>query len=452
MLRGSKMVFIACLTLCMSAVSFSNECDSNSFVITLDTDIMSGKYAYEASNYASKGVRMLKAAARTNDDTGVMLESMQEEQVQDTIGYEALHQNFVNKIDAYGVYADGMYIGVVHNKSDIENKLLNIRTEAYDTDVTDVTLSHDITFSDVQIEEEYVDDSAVMGVLDGYEDETIYYEVVPGDSISEIAEKYGKTLEDMYSYPWIWNGDVVTNAPDNFKVSLLVLIPTNKAYLRPIITKNEVECKQINFDTETLYDDTVVEGQIKVVTEGVYGEMEVEHLNTYDNGVLVDTRVLSSKQISEPVKEVVIVGTLKLPNMASGDGGSGKYFFPITESKAYISAYMGDGRGHKGMDIAAPRGTEIYSACAGEVIKVVTSGWGGGYGRHVMVENEDGNVCMYAHMSYTALDIAVGDEVKEGQLLGYVGSTGNSTGNHLHFEVRSSDGKFLNPTNFVSQK
>ena len=107
---------------------------------------------------------------------------------------------------------------------------------------------------------------------------------------------------------------------------------------------------------------------------------------------------------------------------------------------------MGDGRGHKGLDIAAPYGTPIYAAASGTVTRAANKY--DGYGNSVMVANDDGNVTMYGHMSSIA--ISYGDYVVKGQLLGYVGSTGYATGNHLHFEVRSN-GYYLDPLDYVSQ-
>lgn len=72
----------------------------------------------------------------------------------------------------------------------------------------------------------------------------------------------------------------------------------------------------------------------------------------------------------------------------------------------------------------------------------------GGYGNCVIIQNDDGNITYYAHQSETACE--VGDKVKAGQLIGYVGTTGDSTGNHLHFEVRR-DGVYYDPAEFVSQ-
>jgi murein DD-endopeptidase MepM/ murein hydrolase activator NlpD len=89
------------------------------------------------------------------------------------------------------------------------------------------------------------------------------------------------------------------------------------------------------------------------------------------------------------------------------------------------------GRMHTGIDIAAPSGTPIAAAKEGEVIY---ADWLGGYGQLVAVDHGDSVVTLYAHQSKMA--VAEGQEVTQGQVVGYVGTTGHSTGNHLHFEVR----------------
>ena len=100
--------------------------------------------------------------------------------------------------------------------------------------------------------------------------------------------------------------------------------------------------------------------------------------------------------------------------------------------------------GHKGMDIAAAGGTPIYAAHDGR-ISSTTGHWT--YGNVVMVDNGDGVTTLYAHMSSIAA--TVGQQVKKGDVIGYVGSTGRSTGNHLHFEVRIN-GVRQNPRNYIS--
>lgn len=85
---------------------------------------------------------------------------------------------------------------------------------------------------------------------------------------------------------------------------------------------------------------------------------------------------------------------------------------------------------HTGLDFAAPTGTPVFSALAG---KVVEAGWGGAYGNHIIVRHDNGVETLYAHLNSASAN--VGDRVLRGQRIGTVGSTGNSSGPHLHFEV-----------------
>ncbi len=89
---------------------------------------------------------------------------------------------------------------------------------------------------------------------------------------------------------------------------------------------------------------------------------------------------------------------------------------------------------HSGTDIGAPGGTPILAAADGTVtIANGIDSWGGGYGYYIKVRHNDTYETLYAHCS--SICVVAGQEVKQGEVIGYVGTTGNSTGNHLHFEV-----------------
>jgi len=94
---------------------------------------------------------------------------------------------------------------------------------------------------------------------------------------------------------------------------------------------------------------------------------------------------------------------------------------------------------HEGIDIAATIGTPIHAAASGTIIH---AGWLGGYGNLVVVDHGDGLATAYAHAS--AILVGVGQQVSQGDTVSLVGSTGNSTGPHLHFEVRDH-GRAINP-------
>jgi murein DD-endopeptidase MepM/ murein hydrolase activator NlpD len=103
-------------------------------------------------------------------------------------------------------------------------------------------------------------------------------------------------------------------------------------------------------------------------------------------------------------------------------------------------------RMHKGVDIAAPTGTAVYSAAEGEIIRIGRQPEG--YGNFIEIRHPNGMTTMYAHLS--RIDVASGDRVLGGERIGLVGSTGYSTGPHLHFEVRRG-GTQVNPGRVVGE-
>lgn len=103
-------------------------------------------------------------------------------------------------------------------------------------------------------------------------------------------------------------------------------------------------------------------------------------------------------------------------------------------------------RMHKGVDIAAPQGTSVYSAAEGEIVRIGHQPEG--YGNFIELRHPNGMTTMYAHLS--RIDVASGDRVLAGERIGLVGSTGYSTGPHLHFEVRRR-GAQVNPSRVVGQ-
>ncbi|GHU53626.1 peptidase M23 [Clostridia bacterium] len=104
------------------------------------------------------------------------------------------------------------------------------------------------------------------------------------------------------------------------------------------------------------------------------------------------------------------------------------------------------GKMHTGIDVAAPYGTPIVAAETGVVIIANVGGWGGGYGTYVVVSHNSSLATLYGHMS--SVNCYEGQVVTRGDVIGYVGSTGDSTGNHLHFEVRVN-GSRQDPTNYL---
>ena len=131
-------------------------------------------------------------------------------------------------------------------------------------------------------------------------------------------------------------------------------------------------------------------------------------------------------------------------NVVSGSG----YFTHPCPGMTYQSSYFGevrsfDSRPHKGNDYAAPTGTPTYAAAAGTVI---TAGWSNSAGNWVVISHGNGLVTKYMH--HSSICVSAGQRVEKGQQIGYVGSTGYSTGAHLHFQVELN-GTPVNPNNYM---
>lgn len=126
-------------------------------------------------------------------------------------------------------------------------------------------------------------------------------------------------------------------------------------------------------------------------------------------------------------------GSAYVPPEAASSG----WGMPVSRSSYSVTCRWGCYSGHRGIDLGARTGTPIYAASAG---RVVYSGWWGGYGNMVAIDHQNGVETRYAHM-VSAPVVANGQWVGQGEIIGYVGSTGNSTGPHLHFETLISGTK-----------
>lgn len=119
-----------------------------------------------------------------------------------------------------------------------------------------------------------------------------------------------------------------------------------------------------------------------------------------------------------------------------------KYLWPV--SGGTVTDAFGAGRGHGGIDLAAPTGTEIYAAADGTV---GFAGWGTGYGNYIILLHEDGRQTVYGHCA--ELLVQQGMSVQCGEQIALVGATGDATGPHLHFEVREN-GERVDPAPYIA--
>lgn len=150
-----------------------------------------------------------------------------------------------------------------------------------------------------------------------------------------------------------------------------------------------------------------------------------DELSEQNERLAADSAAIASKirQLTAASSGKVLgtISTYPLPGYYEVSSPYGWRIHPVTGQKSL----------HTGTDLPAPAGTAIHAAGTG---KVIMAGWYGAYGNAVIIDHGGGYTSLYGHQS--RLGVSVGDEVKAGQVIGYVGTTGWSTGNHLHFEVR----------------
>ena len=180
-----------------------------------------------------------------------------------------------------------------------------------------------------------------------------------------------------------------------------------------------VEVEQIvAYKTIEKESDSLNLGVVEVEQQGQAGRTCVTKKVVKENGVVVSEDILEEKTLKESVPEIVISGTAGLMCPVSG----------FTLTSGFGARW---GRQHSGVDLALPTGSPVYAAKGGTV---TWSGYKDSYGNLVIIDHGDGMETYYAHCS--RLDVAAGQEVGAGRQIAAVGSTGNSTGPHLHFEVR----------------
>ena len=202
--------------------------------------------------------------------------------------------------------------------------------------------------------------------------------------------------------------------------------------LNVITVATDTVSQKIPFDTVVKKSASKNAGYSVVTTKGVNGVKELSKKITYLNGEVTEELLLSEETISKPVNEVVVVGTASASKGSSNKyATSGEFTYPIDKSVySRVTSYWGDGRNHKAVDIAAAKGTKIFASLSGTV---TYSGYRSDYGYNIIVDHGNGIQTRYAHCS--KLYVKAGEKVTAGQTIALMGSTGQSTGPHLHFEV-----------------
>ncbi len=342
--------------------------------------------------------------------------------------------------DAYGVYRNGEFLCAVADKAPVVEALAQ-QLSAYSASLTVQTdaVYYQDTISYVQgtyLADNLTDTNVLIDELTKNEIKTITYTVKKDESLYTIASKYSTSLEKIR--------ELNPTLPDLLPVGTKIKVQFTD-YAMPIAYRITIDSiSAIAYDTIEIETSALPVGERKVLSAGVPGETSHIIEVTYVNGVESRRNVLKSTLISEPVTERVSVGTYAAAPASSATQlfGNGDLSWPV--NGGYISDPYISNRNHRGLDIAAPADTEIFAADGGVVL---TAGWNNqGYGYYIIIQHENGYETLYAHCNQLLCN--VGETVTRGQLIALVGSTGNSTGNHLHFEVRRNGTNF-NPADFL---
>lgn len=342
-------------------------------------------------------------------------------------------------VNAYCLYVDGVYIGATPYEGALEQLLEQLTLSASDENTISCSFEEEI-----EIRQQYVATDDVMNL--GHLAETLYstktaevtYEVKKGDTWSQIANRHGLTSKELLALNPGYN-------VDKLQIGEVLTLSASVPYLTMTVMQREQYVDNVAFAIESTPTSDLYKGDYKVTSKGEYGLADVVANVTYVNGVETERTVLSSVTLKEPVTEYRLEGTKERPSWHP----TGTFRWPTS---GRITSYFGGRKSpggigstnHKGMDIAGPRGTPIYAADGG----IVTyAGWKGGYGYVVIINhNYNGYETFYAHNS--KLLVSVGQTVYKGQQIAKMGSTGNSTGSHCHFEIRYN-GVAKNPLNYL---
>lgn len=207
---------------------------------------------------------------------------------------------------------------------------------------------------------------------------------------------------------------------------------------------HEVEVTEVDEDgNETTHTETVTETILEItITHKTPEEMARQYsFNARQNEYLALMSEPENQNLWAELLGGYVGGGGEILDPNTDWEGAGIFQWPLPESFTITSRFgyredpfTGEISYHSGTDIGAPGGTPILAAADGTVtIANAIDSWGGGYGYHIKVNHNDTYDTLYAHCS--SICVTVGQEVKQGEVIGYVGTTGNSTGNHLHFEV-----------------
>jgi murein DD-endopeptidase MepM/ murein hydrolase activator NlpD len=236
-------------------------------------------------------------------------------------------------------------------------------------------------------------------------------------------------------------------------IRMITSTRNGQPYLPVMVTRVEEYDVEVPFDSIELPDDNMYVNSTNTVQRGANGTNRVRARVSYVNGEEIRRNVMQTTVVFEPVTQRTLRGTRQPVNRGNFPTHReyGKFVWPVVNTAGQPTGNVsrGIGGGHSGLDIAAPMGTPIIAGADGVVVLSKYNHFS--YGHTIIIRHEDGMETLYAHAS--VLIAREGEQVKQGDHIANVGSTGRSTGPHLHFEVIEAGGnRRLNPQHFLPSR
>lgn len=344
---------------------------------------------------------------------------------------------------AWGIYVDGSFVGAVKDSEKVKEALMeNLLGYQVSFVVKDLDYVNKVEYNEgIFLESSIMPEDKMIELLTSAKVKQNVYVVQQGESEVSICLKTGMTFDEFDEL----NKNINTIVPGQ-----IIKVLDKESYL-PIKYTRELELTSfIDYETIEVETSSLNLGVRSMLQKGEPGEKVSKVEITFVDGIERSRKTIESHITKQPVVEQMGIGTYTAqpdhPDtvwFGSPLTGSGEFGWPV--EGGWISDTFISNRNHMGLDIAADQGKCIYAAEEG---MVVSAGWNsGGYGNVVMIDHMNGYQTVYGHMSY--VEAVEGQYVSKGQLIGFVGSTGDSTGPHCHFEVRYQ-GVYQNPANYLN--
>ncbi len=421
---------------------------SNESVYVEAKDIVKNRLSTGDFSIETEATAALSANLRA--DYKIAVVSIEELNDAQTISDKMIENSVDNLTNACGVYIDGKFICAVKNEADAKSVFYSI-LEPYESQAQEegyvVGFAQNIDY----VQGLYRDDKSVMwdavtlaDKLSQPKEEAVIHTVSDGDTLESIAAEYELDESELAAMNPDYNFE-------NMLESDRVTVKQAKGLINIKKTVTTTEIRDIKFDTVKKKDSTKYSGYKKVEQQGVDGSERVIKTMIYIDGEHVDTKY-DYETIVEPVDEIVTVGTKTYyDGVYVGSPSESGFLWPAPSCHYVSSPYGWRNSGwHNGIDLikagGGANGTPVVASRSGTVEVVQRSN--SGYGNMVLINHGDGYKTRYAHMISGSITVRVGDYVEAGRTIGRVGSTGNSTGPHLHFEVIYK-GETQNPRNYI---